>query len=158
MVWRLIMYKMLPTLLNFIITFEIGIMVTVSIHIRGIWDGKSKWDKAKTTTQSGGFLNYPTWMYITGMMTGMIKLCNIAFFFFFCLFAISWAAPVAYGGSRARGSIGACSCRPTPQQHGIWAASATYSTAHGNARSLTHWARAGIAEEKWFLMVPSRIC
>ena len=25
------------------------------------------------------------------------------FFGFFCLFAISWAAPVAYGGSQARG-------------------------------------------------------
>ena len=24
-------------------------------------------------------------------------------FFFFCLFAISWAAPEAYGGSQARG-------------------------------------------------------
>ena len=28
-------------------------------------------------------------------------------FFFFCLFAISWAAPAAYGGSQARGPIGA---------------------------------------------------
>ena len=27
--------------------------------------------------------------------------------FFFCLFAISWAAPAAYGGSQARGRIGA---------------------------------------------------
>ena len=26
-------------------------------------------------------------------------------FFIFCLFAISWAAPVAYGGSQARGPI-----------------------------------------------------
>ena len=26
---------------------------------------------------------------------------------FFCLFAISWAAPAAYGGSQARGRIGA---------------------------------------------------
>jgi len=29
------------------------------------------------------------------------------FFFFFCLFAISWATPAAYGGSQARGPIGA---------------------------------------------------
>ena len=29
------------------------------------------------------------------------------FFFFFCLLAISWAAPTAYGGSQARGRIGA---------------------------------------------------
>ena len=28
-------------------------------------------------------------------------------FYFFGLFAISWAAPVAYGGSQARGRIGA---------------------------------------------------
>ena len=26
-------------------------------------------------------------------------------FFFFCLFAISWASPPAYGGSQARGLI-----------------------------------------------------
>ena len=26
-------------------------------------------------------------------------------FLFFCLFAISWAAPAAYGGSQARGQI-----------------------------------------------------
>ena len=29
------------------------------------------------------------------------------FFFFFCLFAISWAVPRVYGGSQARGLIGA---------------------------------------------------
>ena len=30
---------------------------------------------------------------------------------------------------------------PQPPQWGIWATSVTYSTAHGNAESLTHWAR-----------------
>ena len=54
----------------------------------------------------------------------------VLFFFFFCLFAISWAAPAAYGGSQARGpieavAIGLCQShsnagsephlRPTPQ-------------------------------------------
>ena len=29
------------------------------------------------------------------------------FILFFCLFAISWATPAAYGGSQARGPIGA---------------------------------------------------
>ena len=44
------------------------------------------------------------------------------------------------------GSNQSYSCQPTPQPqpHQIWAASATYTTAHGNARSLTHWARPGI--------------
>ena len=51
-------------------------------------------------------------------------------FIYFCLFAISWAAPTAYGGSQARGLIGAVAAsrrqshsnegselhlRPTPQ-------------------------------------------
>ena len=53
--------------------------------------------------------------------------------------AISWAAPTAYGGSQARGRIGAVAAKPTqgPQQRRIRAASATYTTAHGNAGSLT---------------------
>ena len=42
---------------------------------------------------------------------------------------------------------------PQPQQHGIWVMSATYTTAHGNARSLTHWARPGIKPAtSWFLV------
>ena len=45
------------------------------------------------------------------------------------------------------------SCQPTPepQQHRIWAPPATYTTAPGNPRSLTHWARPGIEPEtSWF--------
>jgi len=42
---------------------------------------------------------------------------------------------------------------PEPQKRGIWAASATYTTAHGNAGSLTHWARAGTKPAtSWFLV------
>ena len=78
------------------------------------------------------------------------------FSFFFFLFAISWAALVAYEGSQARGWIGAIAAglhQPEPQQCGIQAASATYTTAHGNAGSLTHWARPGIESEiSWFLV------
>ena len=57
------------------------------------------------------------------------------FFFFFCLFAFSRAAPTAYGGQ-----MGAVDAKPKPelQQCRIQAASATYTTAHGNAGSLTH--------------------
>ena len=48
-----------------------------------------------------------------------------------------------------------CSHQPTPepQQRGIGAASATYTTAHGNAGSSTHWTRLGIEPEtSWFLV------
>ena len=39
-----------------------------------------------------------------------------------------------------------CSCQPMPQPQPrqIQASTTTYTTAHGNARSLTHWARPGI--------------
>ena len=42
---------------------------------------------------------------------------------------------------------------PQPQQCQIWAEFGTYTTAQGNARSLTHWARPGIEPETpWFLV------
>ena len=42
-----------------------------------------------------------------------------------------------------QGSSWSCSCWPTPQpqQQGIRTMSTTYTAAHGNAGSLTHWAR-----------------
>ena len=66
-------------------------------------------------------------------------------FFFFCLFAISlgrsrgtWRLPVL-GSNRSRSHWPT----PEPQQRRIRAASATHTTAHGNAGLSTHWARAG---------------
>ena len=42
---------------------------------------------------------------------------------------------------------------PEPHQLRIWAASANYTTAHSNAQSLIHWARAGIEPStSWFLV------
>ena len=65
------------------------------------------------------------------------------------------AAPTAYGGSQARGPIGAYRCQstPEPQQSKIQATSETYTTAHGNTRSLTHWARG-----THVLMEASQVC
>ena len=66
---------------------------------------------------------------------------NFLFYFilFFCLFAISRAAPVAYGGSQARGLIGAVA--------------AGLHHSHSNAGSLTHWARPEIeSATSWFLV------
>ena len=72
----------------------------------------------------------------------------IYLFFVFCPFR---ATPMAYGGSQARGSNRSYSCQPTPQQHQIRALSATYTTAHSNARSATHEARPGIEPTtSWF--------
>ena len=67
---------------------------------------------------------------------------NITIFFF--LFRTS---PMAYGGSPARGPVRAIAAglyHSQPQQCRIWAMSAAYTTAHGNAWSVTHWKRPGI--------------
>ena len=63
-------------------------------------------------------------------------------FFFFLLFR---ATPLAYGSSQARGWIGATEaglCHTEQRQ--IQVASVTNTTAQGNARSPTYWARPGI--------------
>ena len=78
---------------------------------------------------------------------------------FVCLFVLSFCHFL--GRSRGiwsfpgLGSNQSCSCQPTPepQQLGIRAMSATYTTAHSNVGSLTHWARPGIEPTtSWFLV------
>ena len=53
------------------------------------------------------------------------------------------------------GSNWSCSCQtvPQPQQCRIWAMSATYTAGHGNAGSLTHWARPGIVPASSWMLV-----
>ena len=81
------------------------------------------------------------------------------FLIYFFLFFFS-ATPETYGGSQAKGLIRSnrsYSCWPTPQpqQRQILAMSVTYTTAHSNARSLTHWARLGIEpSSSWMLVRP----
>jgi len=77
--------------------------------------------------------------FLIGLFVLFFKIYFI-YLFLFIFFAISWAANAAYGDSQARGQIGAVAAWPTPepQQRGIRAASATHTTADGNAGSLTH--------------------
>ena len=74
--------------------------------------------------------------------TGVIELQAelTGFFSLFVCFVFLGLHPVENGSSQARGQIGAASCLPTPQpqQSQIQAASAAYTTANSNARSLTH--------------------
>ena len=53
------------------------------------------------------------------------------------------------------GSNQSCSCqsKPQTQQCQIQAISVTYTTAHGNARSLTPWVRPGIEPESSWILV-----
>ena len=63
---------------------------------------------------------------------------SFSFFSFFFFFG----NPLTYGSSWY-GVKPELQLRPTsqPWQHQIWVTSATYTTAYGNTRSLTHWAR-----------------
>ena len=54
---------------------------------------------------------------------------------------------MAYGSSQAKVSY------PQPQQHKIEAMSLTYTIAHGNAGSLTHWVSPGIEHASPWLLV-----
>ena len=76
-------------------------------------------------------------------------------YFIFCLFR---AILTTYGGSQAKGWIGAAAAnlhhshsnaRFEPQ-------SVTYTTAHCNTGSLTHWARPGIKPESSWILVGFR--
>ena len=71
---------------------------------------------------------------------------------FFFLFR---ATPTAYGGSQARGRIGATAAAyaTATATLGIQAVSVIYTTAHGNAGSLTHGGRPGIEPTSSWILV-----
>ena len=75
----------------------------------------------------------------------------------FCLFVylVFRATCAAYGSYQARRSNRSYSCQstPQPQKCRIRAASATCTAAHGNAGSLTHWARPGIEPASSWILV-----
>ena len=69
-----------------------------------------------------------------------LEVCTPFLFIYLFIYLLFRATPVAYGGSQARGRIGAT------------AASLHHS--HSKARSSTHWARPGIeSATSWFLIV-----
>ena len=57
---------------------------------------------------------------------------------FWGLFAFSGTIPMAHGGSQARGPIGAIAVDLHQSHSNLRSESATYTTAHSNAGSLTH--------------------
>jgi len=89
-----------------------------------------------------------------------VRLKEVCFFFplfiylFVYLFLLFKATPQHMEVPRLRVEW-SCSCCPTPQpqQLRIQAMSKTYTTAHGNAGSLTHWARPGIKPVSLWMLV-----
>ena len=99
------------------------------------------WDVMTSTSME------PSNQATTGQMS-MEKVC--------ICWLIDWligATPKVYGGSQARGQIRAVAASLHHSHSRIRAASATYITAHGNTRSLTHWASPGIEPlSSWMLV------
>ena len=89
---------------------------------------------------------------------GLFLFCKYFYLYLFPVFGLSLslrATPKAYGGSQARNPIGTVAtglCHSHSQLR-IWAASVTYPTGHGNARSLTHWVRPGIQPVSSWMLV-----
>ena len=83
----------------------------------------------------------PVWQHLLWITSHKAIILLFIYLFLFLFFVISRAAPTAYGGFQAWGLVRAV---PEPQPGQIWAGSATYTTAHGNAGCLTHWVRPGI--------------
>ena len=81
-----------------------------------------------------------------------LLLLNSFTFFFFAFFRVT---AMAYGSSQDRGWIGAVAAglRHSHSSVGIQAASANYTTVHGNTGSLTHWARKGIKPASSWILV-----
>ena len=75
------------------------------------------------------------------------------FIYLFIVFYLFRAAPRRIWRFPGQGLNRNRSCWPIPQQHRIWASSASYTTAHGNAGSLTHWTVPGIEPESSWILV-----
>ena len=80
-----------------------------------------------------------------------MKLICICYFFFFLLFR---AAPVAYGSSQARGWIGAAAGSLCHSHSNVGSELCLWP--HGDAGSLSHWARPGVEHAfSWYSWVHS---
>ena len=79
----------------------------------------------------------------------------IYLFIYFCLFAISWAAPAAYGGSQARGLIGAVAASQSQSQSNAGSEPRLRPTPQLMGQILSPLSR--VRDRTRNLMVPSRI-
>ena len=76
------------------------------------------------------------------------------FVFCFCGFLLLRAAPGAHGGSQAMGRIrAAATSLHHSHSNSDLSMSPTYTTAHGNDGSLTHWAKLGVKPTSSWILV-----
>ena len=91
-------------------------------------------------------------LLIMGILTG-VRWHLIVVFFLFFVFCFFLLAPHPQHMEVPR--LRSYSCRPTPQPQRlkIWASSATYTTGHSNAGTLTHLARPGSQSASSWILV-----
>ena len=113
------------------------------VNFEDLFHSLAKWKKLSyrimVTIQSAKHLEYNRY---SGILNDNFYSAQNFFgnlFLFFCLFAFSRTTSSGIWRFPSQGSNLSCSRRPTPQpqQCGMRAASVTYTTAHGNAGSLT---------------------
>ena len=86
----------------------------------------------------------------------LIFLFFLSSFSFFSVFFSFRVAPAVYGGFQTGDPMGTVAISLN-QSHSNWdlCRSATYTTARGNARSLTHWVRSGMETVSSWVLVSS---
>ena len=101
-------------------------------------------------------------IFYNSPLTISIFLFFFFFFFFFSFLFFIYLFIFAFKGHGCstwkfpgEGSNRSYSCWPIPQpqQWGFWALSATYTAAHSNTGSLTHWVRPGIKPAPSWILV-----
>ena len=107
-------------------------------------------------------LFYPLLAYASLLQPLPLVRCTV-FFLYACFSSFSFilsffwglfrASPVAYGNSQAKGRIRASAAGRHHSYSNAGAMSATYTTAHGNAGSLTHRIKPGIEPTSSWILV-----
>ena len=85
----------------------------------------------------------------------LYRVCHNYFKYSYLFFSFFRATPAACRSSQTRGLIraAAASLHHKPQQYRIRVTSVTYTTAHSNAGSLTHWVEPGIEPAFSWLLI-----
>ena len=108
------------------------------------------------------FLNSPLALFHSSFPSQPPQKCpwvsNISYFIlFYFILLIFRATTTTYGSSQARGWIRAAAASLHPS-HSNLGSKPAYTTAHGNARSLTHWLRLGKEQVSSWMLVGFFTC
>ena len=115
------------------------------------WNG---WNNTISTKLSTLYIKLNSWEThrILHKTTSFQKQHFFFIFFYFYFFCIFRAPPLACGASQARGPIRAIAAG-LHHNHSNARSETHYTTTHGNAGSLTQWARTGIKPASSWILV-----